>query len=118
MQESIVMAKESVINDKKTIINVRVVYYNGHHNVKFADKNYHIEDFKIAYEQLETWCYTFLCSGWSIFIDERSPLKVSSLLLDKKGGINIVLKGKNDNVITSKSVFISMWLFDVVEPKK
>lgn len=118
MQETIVMAKESVINDKKTIINIRVVYYNGHHNVKFADKNYPIEDFKFAYEQLETWCYTFMCSGWSLFIDERSPVKVSSLLLDKKGGINIVLKGRNDNVLSSKSVFISMWLFDVVQDKK
>ena len=102
----------------KTIINIRVVYYNGHHNVKFADKNYSIEDFKIAYEQLETWYYTFVCSGWTSFIDERSPVKVSSLLLDKKGGINIVLKGRNDSVITSKSIFLSMWLYDVVDEQK
>lgn len=118
MQETIVMGKESVINNKKTIINVRVVYYNGHHNVKFADKDYPIEDFQIAYEQIETWYYTFICSGWKPFIDERSPTKVSSLLIDKTGGMNIILKGRNESVISSKSVIITMWLFDVVEHKK
>lgn len=105
------MLKECTIDNNK-LINIKVVYYNGFNNVKLSDKNFKPEDFELAYNHLDKWCYAFLCNGWKIETDERSPAKVSELTMNKKGGINIIFKGDKSDVNDKKACYLTMWYID------
>jgi hypothetical protein len=103
-----------VQNVDTTHINVKVVFYNGKSNIIFSNKNYRLEpeEFENAYNHLQKWCYTFLCNGWNIYLNECSELNLAKMMIEMRGGMNIIMKGDKRNILDNKACYLSMWITD------